>query len=126
MRKWNEQQAAKQAEEEEEDGDGEIWYDYSTEKPLPTPHPGPKIPVITPTPYPSNGEIAYVFYTNSPGAEFKKQAEYQREVLRRQGYEVELVCTNTATAFSDSWNHMDPKTGAAVIISHCNGMSLIF
>ncbi len=125
MREWNKEQAAKQA-AKEDDGEKEIWYDYSTQKPLPTPVPGPKIPVITPIPYPSNGEIAYVFYTNSLGAEFKKQAEHQRKVLQRQGYEVELVCTNTATAFSDSWNHMDPKTGAAVIISHCNGMSLIF
>lgn len=30
------------------------------------------------------------------------------------------------TAFSNAWNGMDPKVGAAVIISHSNGMSLLF
>ena len=91
----------------------------------PLPMPG-AIPVVTPVPYPTNGETAYVFYTENPGADFQKQAEYQREILIRQGYKVELVCTNDVTTFSDAWNHMGPKTGAAVIISHCNGMSLIF
>ncbi|MEA5048830.1 MAG: hypothetical protein VB034_09510 [Eubacteriales bacterium] len=92
----------------------------------PLPKPGPSVPVITPVPYPKNGKIAYVFYTNNPGAEFAKQAEYQKKELTKQGYKVNLICTNDVTAFSDAWNHMDPKTGAAVIISHSNGMSLIF
>jgi len=92
----------------------------------PLPKPGPSVPVITPVPYPKNGKIAYVFYTSNPGAEFTKQAEYQKKELTKQGYKVNLVCTNDVTAFSDAWNHMDPKTGAAVIISHSNGMSLLF
>ena len=92
----------------------------------PLPKPGPSVPVITPVPYPKNGKVAYVFYTSNPGAEFTKQAEYQKKELAKQGYRVNLVCTNNVTAFSDAWNHMDPKTSAAVIISHSNGMSLIF
>lgn len=92
----------------------------------PLPKPGPSIPVNTPPPYPQNGETAYVFYTNNPGAAFAKQAEYQKKVLTEQGYQVKLVCTNNVTAFSDAWNSMDAKTGAAVIISHSNGMSLLF
>ena len=92
----------------------------------PLPKPGPSVPVITPVPYPKNGKIAYVFYTSNPGAEFTKQAEYQKKELTKQGYKVNLVCTNDVTAFSDAWNNMDPKTGAAVIISHSNGMSLLF
>ena len=100
----------------------------TTPKPssTPLPKPGPSVPVITPVPYPKNSKVAYVFYTSNPGAEFTKQAEYQKKELAKQGYKVNLVCTNDVTAFSDAWNHMDPKTGAAVIISHSNGMSLIF
>jgi len=92
----------------------------------PLPKPGPSVPVISPVPYPKNSKVAYVFYTSNPGAEFTKQAEYQKKELAKQGYKVNLVCTNDVTAFSDAWNHMDPKTSAAVIISHSNGMSLIF
>ncbi len=105
-----------------------------TPSPQPTPNPdktplpqlGPGIPVLTPVPYPKNGEVAYIFYTDNPDADFSKQAEYQKKQLEKQGYEAKLVCTNDVTAFSDAWNSMSPKTGAAVIISHSNGMSLIF
>ncbi|HWR31685.1 MAG TPA: hypothetical protein VN631_17850 [Negativicutes bacterium] len=94
--------------------------------PLPQPGASPIIPGVTPTPYPANAEYAYVFYTDNPGAEFSEQAKYQKQILEKQGYKVKLICTNSATAFSNAWNNMDPKTGAAVIISHSNGMSLLF
>ncbi len=84
------------------------------------------IPVIKDVPYPPNGEKACAFYTNSFGAAFKRQAEYQRKVLESLGYEVELVRTDNVDIFQREWNSMDPKTTTAVVISHCNGMSLIF
>ena len=93
---------------------------------LPQPGASPIIPVRTPTPFPANAECAYVFYTDTPGADFSKQAEYQKKALEKQGYRVKMVCVTNATTFSNAWNSMDPKTAAAVIISHCNGMSLIF
>ena len=94
--------------------------------PLPKPGASPIIPTITPTPYPANAEYAYVFYTDNPGAEFSEQAKYQKQILESQGYKVKLICTNSAPAFSNAWNNMDPKSGAAVILSHSNGMSLLF
>jgi hypothetical protein len=94
--------------------------------PLPKPGASPIIPTITPTPYPANAEYAYVFYTDNPGAEFSAQAKYQKHILESQGYKVKLICTNSAPAFSNAWNNMDPKTGAAVILSYSNGMSLLF
>ncbi len=104
-------------------------YDWSrgknTDGMKPYPFPAP-VPVIKDVPYPSTGEKACVFYTNTPGAAFKKQAEYQRKVLESMGYEVELIQTDKVNVFQTEWNNMDPKTTTAVIISHCNGMSLIF
>ena len=94
--------------------------------PLPQPGASPIIPGITPTPYPASAEYAYAFYTDNPGAEFSKQAKYQKQVLEKKGYTVKLICTDSVLAFSNAWNNMDPKTGAAVIISHSNGMSLLF
>ena len=67
-----------------------------------------------------------MFYTNTLGAAFKRQAEYQRKVLESMGYEVELVRTDNVDIFQREWNNMDPKTTTAVVISHCNRMSLIF
>ena len=84
------------------------------------------IPVLKDVPYPPNGEKASVFYTESFGANFKRQAEYQRKVLESLGYDVELKRTDHVDIFQREWNNMDPKTTTAVVISHCNGMSLIF
>lgn len=91
----------------------------------PFPYPA-AIPVLKDVPYPPNGEKACVFYTNTPGAAFKRQAEYQRKVLESLGYDVELIRTDNVDVFQTEWNDMDPKTTTAVVISHCNGMSLIF
>ena len=104
-------------------------YDWSEEvenkEVQPFPRPAP-IPVIEEVPFPPNGEKAYVFYTNSPGARFRRQALYQQKVLESQGYDVELVRTDDVDIFINEWNDMDPKTTTAIVISHCNGMSLIF
>lgn len=67
-----------------------------------------------------------MFFTNSKGAMFRKQAVYQKKVLESQGYEVELVQTDDVDVFMREWDHMDPKTTTAVVLSHSNGMSLIF
>jgi len=104
-------------------------YDWSSEKDndqvQPFPFPAP-VPVLKDVPYPANGEKAYVFFTNSKGAMFKKQAEYQKKVLESQGYKVELVQTDNVDVFMREWDNMDPKTTTAVVLSHSNGMSLIF
>ena len=114
--------------EENGSGDGTL-YDWDKEvdnkQVQPFPFQAP-VPVIKEVPYPPNGEKAYVFFTNSWGARFKKQALYQQKVLESQGYDVELVQTDDVDIFMDEWNDMDPKTTTAVVISHCNGMSLIF
>lgn len=98
----------------------------SVATPLPKLGASPIIPATTPTPYPVNAEYAYVFYTQNPGSEFLAQAKYQKQILESKGYKVKLICTNSAPAFSNAWNNMDPKAGAAVILSHSNGMSLLF
>ncbi len=108
---------------------GDTLYPRSREKnpekmqPFPFPT---AIPVLKDVPYPPNGEKACVFYTNTPGAAFKRQAEYQRKVLESLGYDVELIRTDNVDIFQTEWNDMDPKTTTAIVISHCNGMSLIF
>jgi hypothetical protein len=110
------------------EGDGTL-FDWSTvgdtsgRQSLPFPAP---VPVIRGVPYPENGQKAYVFYTNRPKGWYKRQAKYQKKILESLGYEVEIVCTNNVDDFSEAWNMMDPKTTTAVIISHSNGMSLIF
>ncbi|MCE5189867.1 MAG: hypothetical protein LLF75_11910 [Eubacteriales bacterium] len=111
-----------------EDGDNTL-YDWSKEKDHTEVQPFPfsaPIPVLKDVPYPVNGEIAYVFFTNSKGAMFKKQAQYQKKLLESQGYEVKLVQTDDVDVFTREWDNMDPKTTTAVVISHSNGMSLIF
>ena len=111
-----------------EKGDDTL-YDWSNEKDndqvQPFPFPAP-VPVLKDVPYPANGEKACVFFTNSKGAMFKKQAEYQKKVLESQGYKVELVQTDNVDVFMREWDNMDPKTTTAVVLSHSNGMSLIF
>jgi len=91
-----------------------------------------KIPVvpnseILPSP---KGKEAYIFYTDymSDGteADFTKQAEYQKKRLERKGYTVNMICTNEVEDFQDAWAGMSDAVDTAIIISHCNGMSLIF
>ena len=116
-------------ESKEKRNDDGTLYDWNKEidnkQVQPFPFQAP-VPVIKQVPYPPNGEKAYVFFTNSWGARFKKQALYQQRVLESQGYDVELVQTDDVDIFMREWNDMDPKTTTAVVISHCNGMSLIF
>ena len=50
-----------------------------------------------------------MFYTNTLGAAFKRQAEYQRKILESMGYEVELIRTDNVDIFQREWNNMDPK-----------------
>ena len=99
-----------------EKGDDTL-YDWSNEKDndqvQPFPFPAP-VPVLKDVPYPANGEKACVFFTNSKGAMFKKQAEYQKKVLESQGYKVELVQTDNVDVFMREWDNMDPKTTTAV------------